>query len=263
MGNLEKIKEQIVELHKNGLLMLQDLRFISDDSMEKNKSKEQLSLIKKYAIRTYYQDWYTQSLIVIKQIIPDRLNEFTDLYLSDPKRKNVDILSYKIQDYLNGMSFKTDRYGQKIADENLIVERRLITQLDILKSSLTRYDSFIFDVKKMAQADLLDSEIEEAKELLKNKYYRAAGAILGVLLEKHLHEICIDHNISGLKKNACLSDYNEALKKENIIDVIAWRSIQRLADIRNLCDHKKEREPSPEDIVEMIIGTERIIKSIF
>jgi hypothetical protein len=206
MNNIDKIKKQLEDLVQNGTKMLFGIEGYLKEADKKNMTAEELGEIKKYVIHVYYQDWYTQSIVIIRQIIPDRLEEFKDAYLSDPKRKSVDLLSYRIQDYLNGMSFKTDRFGEKIANENLIIMSRLNTQINILKSSLTRFDSFLFDIQKIAQADLFDSEIEEAKELLRNKYYRAAGAILGVLLEKHLRTVCNDHSINGLKKNACLAD---------------------------------------------------------
>ena len=40
---------------------------------------------------------------------------------------------------------------------------------------------------------------------------------------------------------------------EKIYDIINWRFIQHLGDIRNFCDHKKQREPLKEEIEELII----------
>jgi hypothetical protein len=44
--------------------------------------------------------------------------------------------------------------------------------------------------------------------------------------------------------------------------LIAWRKIQGLADLRNLCGHAKEREPTKDDVGELIDGTERLLKSL-
>ena len=38
--------------------------------------------------------------------------------------------------------------------------------------------------------------------------------------------------------------------------------IQRLADIRNLCTHPKDREPTKEEVDELISEAERITKTI-
>ena len=64
------------------------------------------------------------------------------------------------------------------------------------------------------------------------------------------------------KKNPTIADFNDALK-DNAYDVVEWRRIQRLGDIRNLCDHSKDREPTKDEVEELISGTERTIKTVF
>jgi len=93
-------------------------------------------------------------------------------------------------------------------------------------------------------------------------FLRAAGVVCGVVIEKHFSEVCKNNSISISKKNPTIADYNDALK-ENVYDILEWRRIQRLGDIRNLCGHNKEREPTKEEVFELISGTERIIKTIF
>ena len=39
--------------------------------------------------------------------------------------------------------------------------------------------------------------------------------------------------------------------------------IQRLGDLRNLCDHNKQREPIKEDVYELINGVEKVTKTIY
>ena len=81
-------------------------------------------------------------------------------------------------------------------------------------------------------------------------------------MEKHLQELLVRKNVSLTKKNPSLSDLNDALKNGNAIEVKDWRFIQHLADIRNLCDHKKEREPKKEEIVDLILGVQKVIKTM-
>lgn len=107
----------------------------------------------------------------------------------------------------------------------------------ILKSVQSRFESSLFDIRQLAQADLFDSELDAAKELAKNKFSRAAGALAGVVLERHLAEVCDNHAIKIAKKAPAISDLNDALKGADVIDIPTWRSVQHLADIRNLCDH--------------------------
>lgn len=113
------------------------------------------------------------------------------------------------------------------------------------------------------QADLFDSEVEVSKELNKKGFHRAAGVICGVVIEKHLRHVCENHKITIVKKHLTIADFNDLLKTNETIEVATWRFIQRLGDIRNLCGHNKEREPTKEEVEELLLGTEKIIKKIY
>lgn len=136
-------------------------------------------------------------------------------------------------------------------------------QFLIVTSLKKRFESSLYDIKQLVQADLMDSEIESAKVLLNNGFYRAAGAICGVVLEKHFEVVCNKRNIKPKKKNPCINDYNQLLKDEGIIDTPTWRRISYYADIRNLCDHNKKEEPNKEQLQDLVNGTEKVIKTIF
>lgn len=95
---------------------------------------------------------------------------------------------------------------------------------------------------------------------MKKGYLRAYGAISGVVLESYLKSVALNHNIKLPKKD--LSDYNELLKNNEIYDVVTWRKIQYLADIRNKCDHDKGIEPVKEELEDLINGVVTITKTI-
>ncbi|AQU05233.1 hypothetical protein B1778_00360 [Dehalococcoides mccartyi] len=122
------------------------------------------------------------------------------------------------------------------------------------------YFNSLFDIKQIVQADLFDSELDVARELLKNGFIRAAGAVAGVVLESHLKQVCENHQLSI--KETSISHYNEALKNKLFIEVPDWRFIQGLGDLRNLCGHKKDREPKKDEVAELIDGVDKIIKKI-
>ena len=120
---------------------------------------------------------------------------------------------------------------------------RFNQQLSIVKTIRERFRSSLFDIRQLAQADLFDSELEAAKELAKNKFIRAAGAVAGVVLERHLKEVCGNHDVTIRRKNPQISDLNESLKGADVVDIPQWRFIQHLGDLRNLCAHDKKPEP--------------------
>ena len=211
-----------------------------------------------------YQQWYTESYTVISQLVPARLTEFEALYYGDLRRKDINSMTYTIQDWLMGRRAEPDfLMERKPFDDFGIVVMRFYTQFQILISVERRFESTLFDIKQLVQADLLDSEVESARELCKNGFLRAAGVVAGVVLESHLLQVCKNHSITIRKRNPTIADYNESLKNGNVIDIPIWRFIQRLGDLRNLCGHKKEREPTDDDTSEMIDGVERITKTLY
>jgi hypothetical protein len=254
--NLEIYKKDLDKLISQGNSLMEDIKSRKKNT---NKCKNDYHNI----FEAEYQNWYTLTLAVVRQIIPQRLNEFENLYLADSKRNKINKANFTIQDWLNGyrlyIAIIPDDYD---IDDIDIVILKFQTQKSILESASQRFENSLFDIKKIVQADLFDSEIDAAKELLRNGYLRAAGAIAGVLLEKHLNEVCENHNVKINKKSPSISDYNDLLKNNNAIEVHIWRFIQRLGDIRNLCDHKKTHEPEENEIMELINGVDKIIKTI-
>jgi len=53
------------------------------------------------------------------------------------------------------------------------------------------------------------------------------------------------------------------LKFSTVLDTNNWRFIQFLGDIRNICDHNKNVEPTTEQVKDLLDGVEKVIKTIF
>jgi len=177
-------------------------------------------------------------------------------------RNEITFENYCIEDFLQGLTVTRGPQKEKIVGPDAAIPL-FRQQLAILESVKARFDSSLFDIRQLVQADLFDSELEVARELNKNKFTRAAGALAGVVLERHLGEVCDSHNIKVIKKNPSISDFNDALKKSDVIDIVRWRFIQHLGDIRNLCDHDKNVEPTLEQVDDLILGTMKILKTVF
>lgn len=254
MSKYDDIKSEIKELIDQGIKLINGLEaysdyYKSDKSLTDDKQKSAIFFINNYEI------WFSKALLVVKQFLPDRYNDFYSLYKND-KRKDITWQNYTISDAVQGKATSTHSFYPGMA------LRKLNQQVDIIETCLEYFDKKVFDIQSILQADVFDSEIDSAKHLLKMGFLRAAGAICGVVLEKHFKSVCENRQISLRKKSPTIADYNDSLK-DVAYDTIEWRRIQRLGDLRNLCDHSKDREPTKDDVEELISGTERVIKTIF
>lgn len=213
-------------------------------------------------IGSRYEKWLTKSMAVIKQVAPDRLGDFRAMYEKPKGRKteNINFENYSIQDALVGLA--VTRGGRALVGPEAAISK-VDHQVSILKAVSARFDSTLMDMVALVQADLLDSELDAANELFKHKFFRAAGVIAGVVLEKHLAQVASARNISLSKKNPTLSDWNDKLRSEAVIDTPTWRQIQHLGDIRNLCAHGKDREPTKEEVTDLIAGAAKVSKNVF
>jgi hypothetical protein len=210
-----------------------------------------------------YQRWYTEATTLLRQVIPDRLPEFIELYMGKGNRKSINVQTYTIQDWLNGLRNEKPVVGEKPFQETEAIYARFRTQQAIVGAANARFESSLFDIKQLLQVDLFDSEIEVSRELLSRGFVRAAGAVAGVVLEKHLAQVCENHKVALKKKHAMISSLNDALKDAGVLDIPAWRQIQRLGDLRNFCDHDKERDPTNVEVEELIAGADKLAKTLF
>ncbi|MDD2286240.1 MAG: hypothetical protein PHQ11_12700 [Paludibacter sp.] len=269
MKNIEKYKEDFNLLINKGNSLDTSIKY----ECYPESTKEQIIAVLKddekvndyikniLPFKREYQSWYSESLVLIKQLMPDRLSDFIRLYEKPKSRKEIAYGNYVMEDYLQNLIVGSGFGEKKVGPEAAIVQFE--QQLNILKSIKRRFESSLFDIRQLVQAELFDSEIEAAKELNKNKFLRGAGAIAGVVLEKHLAQVIQNHNLKIAKKNPSIADYNDKLKLEKVYDTPTWRKIQHLGDIRNLCDHNKTREPKSEEVGELITGVEAIIKTVY
>jgi hypothetical protein len=263
-SNLKKFESDLQGLVERGQLLLTAIKLeIGKERGELTEKAKQLLSEKPVDFQKIYQEWYSEASVVIKQILPERSSEFTYLYQGDLKRKTLDVVTYTIQDWVLGTRSGKTHLGDRRFDDGGAAFTRLRAQVSILSSAQARFKSSLFDIVQVVRADLFDSELDAARELVKHGFLRGAGAIAGVVIEKHLAQVCSNHNVTTRKQHPAISDFNDLLKNGQVIDVPVWRQIQRLGDIRNLCDHNKQRDPTEQEVIELIDGTDRLCKTLF
>lgn len=263
MDTKNKYKEDIEKLCDNGDHLLRGLYYelLQSKSEEFKKVDKKIhERFKNESFKDKYHSWYNESLCLIKQLMPDRVEDFKAYYKLE-KRKELSHGTYTVSDYLVGLVRK-DVFGDYIVSTDSVISK-FEQQLNIVKSLKDRFDSSLYEIRQLLQADLFDSEIAVARELLKKGFVRAAGAVTGVVLEKHLSVVCQNHDLTSRKKAPSINDFNQLLKDNDVIDTPTWRNIQFLGDLRNLCDHGKDREPKKEEIEDLIDGTSKVMKTLF
>lgn len=229
-------------------------------SQIKKLDKNNQEKIRKCTFQDKYNAWYNESLALIKQLLPERYDDFVSFY-KQPKRKTITYETYTISDYLNQLIVTTGWGEEAFKPSSIII--KYLQQYAIVESLKSRFDSSLYDIKDLLQADLFDSELDAAKELHRKGFLRAAGAICGVVIERHLSQVCERRGIKVAKKNPSINDYNSLLQSNNVIEVQDMRFIQLMGDLRNKCDHNKKEEPTDDDISTIISGAQKIIKTIY
>ena len=259
---LERYQQDLDELLRTGQKVVHALQYEFDRASFTELAQEQLGdeaqefLDALPYFSDAYQPWYSEAKTLVKQLLPERLDDFVRYY-ERPRtaRKDISYFNYTIEDALNGLRISRS-LGPTAA------RRSVQQQVNIVGSIKSRFESSLFDIRQLTQADVFDSELETAKELVKNGFLRAAGIVAGVVLERHLKEVCTRRNVTVRKRRPQLSDLNDRLKDTGVIDTAQWRFNQHLGDLRNLCAHDDASEPSRDQVNDLVAGVAKVTKTI-
>jgi hypothetical protein len=236
----------------------EDITSLLDQQKQILKSLEDIKKIIEF--RTVYQRWDTQSLKIVQTLAPDKYDEFVNYFLTNPNQK---LLDASIQDYVRGLGQAKDAYTDELPfDPHELARIRFLNQLQVLDELSYRIESVLADVENHLFAELQDKELEAANALKKISH-RAAGTLAGVVLERHLQRVAANHAVTITKPEATIRDLNDPLKLGKAYDFSTWRNIQRLGDLRNLCSHQRNGDPTKEQVEDLITGVSSIIKSVF
>jgi hypothetical protein len=254
----ERYKADIDKLVQRAVLLSLAMHLeVSPDSYKKKLNTEQLKKIPEF--KEAYQSWYSEALACVSQLLPNRREDFISYYKPLKARKSLDAENYTVSDYLRGLS--ANRGPQEVVGLAAALQP-FEQQAKIVEALKQRFESSLFDIRALVQADLFDNELDAATELNNKGFQRAAGTVAGVVLEEHLATVRTQHQIS-MPRNASISKLNDLLKERDVIDVPTWRFVQRLGDLRNLCDHKRTPDPAVEDIDELVAGVKKVTKTLY
>lgn len=107
---------------------------------------------------------------------------------------------------------------------------------------------YLSSTRMLVHAEVFDSELEQANELLSHGYSTAAAVIAGVVLETALRELCNKQDILHGK----LDKMNTDLAKAGVYTKLVQKQITALADIRNNAAHGNFNKFTVQDVTNMI-----------
>lgn len=109
--------------------------------------------------------------------------------------------------------------------------------------------------RTLIQAELFDSELDQAKALYNGSYHTAAAVIAGVVLETTLRQLCDNHGIAHGK----LDKMNADLAKAGQYNTLKAKQVTAWAAIRNSAAHGRPEEFSADDVSEMLARVEAFV----
>ena len=183
--NVERFKKDLDRLVHEGIQLENAMIFeLSKDAclqqvrkaFNNDKARVAEFIAQLPTFKTDYERWYSTSLAVLRQLLPDRVNNFMSLYEKPKGRKDVSYGNYVIQDYMQNLR---SAHGVQTLAEPSAALPQYRQQLAILKAAYARFDSALFEIRQLVQADLFDSEIDAARELLKTKFSEQPALLPG------------------------------------------------------------------------------------
>lgn len=114
---------------------------------------------------------------------------------------------------------------------------------------------YLRSTRSLIQAEVFDSELEQALALLEAGYKSPSAVVAGVVLETSLRELCDRHGIQHGK----LDRMNTDLAKAGVLNKLQQKQITAMADIRNSAAHGKPDEFNDADVRGMIRDITRFV----
>ncbi|WP_336940119.1 HEPN domain-containing protein [Acinetobacter pittii] len=155
----------------------------------------------------------------------------------------------------NSIHFKAFKHQLSGSSDTPKRLRQLIPILNAAYDDLK--NGFLITFKQIVQAEVFDSELEQAKSLLESGYKNAAAVIAGVVLETAIKELCLNNGIDIERKR--LTQLSDDLAKAGVYNKLQQKQITALADIRNNAAHGDYDEFTKEDVERMISDIERFL----
>ena len=121
---------------------------------------------------------------------------------------------------------------------------------------------YLFDLRTLVEAEVMDDLLEQADHLLRAGYHAPAAVIAGCVLEDGLRKLC-NRKAIDLPPKPKLDAMNAELAKVNLYNKLVQKRITVFADVRNKAAHGEWDQFSRADVEEMVTGVRRFMEEHF
>lgn len=121
---------------------------------------------------------------------------------------------------------------------------------------------YLFDMRRLIEADVFDDLLEQAQQLHASGYHPAAAVVAGCVLEDSLRKICDKQSIQ-LPTKPKLDRMNSDLAKAGVYSKLVQKRITALADLRNKAAHGQWNQFNADDVDDMIRAVRRTIEELY
>jgi hypothetical protein len=209
-------------------------------------------------INESYQAWYTQARRLVAQVLPDRRCEFEDYYRSSCLGEGQPVTISTILAHQPPLRIAAER-GEGLAklfdpsSERDIFLHLFGMQLGILGSALPTV---------LALERPRDRELAAARALLKEGHHRAAGALAGVALERHLRAVAWRRGVELEPRDArSVARLDRALRGAGVYGAARSRYVRSLVDLSDSCIRSEER-PSRKEVSGLLAGVGEVLERV-
>ncbi len=207
-------------------------------------------------LKIRFHRWFQSAERVVKFFEPKVYDEFCSFYGRPDDLENG--LGYSLA-YFFKFEVMSVKIGSREAHRIEAAKELFSSQIAILAAIIDNIDSILMNLENEIIQEYQEDELKAAERLLEVNI-RAAGALCGVVIERHLKQILRKYDLEITKKNPGISDLSQILKQAGILDLVNWKKVEVLGAIRNLCDHDKGEPPTNEQVLELLQGTKWLLK---
>lgn len=257
MKNIDELVSKIKLLEKGfsdlkNILMSKCWKIVKKESITETQSDLPLIDFKSHTIEKKlvpkdfllnYRKWYaTGKAILENNADSDSIDEFISAYRNITSTCQSQYLTQYLQ---------------------LQIIDKMNYQLILLQSLPDYLDGQIYNLELNIASTIMGDELREAKVLFDKKFYRAAGALSGVILERHI-KIWLNNSKPKIKfsEKATLGQLIKKAEENKIFDTSTILKLNYLNSIRIACDHDKKNEPKENEIKDLIDHTDKLIHFI-